>query len=135
VLSEEFGSNFPLEQSESPEDMKFDISLSISDTSNVGLQDSQNLMYDSRVEVILSGGGFVIKNSENLTFKNSKNFTNNLLKDILSVQVILNYQHHNQMPFLKFIIFIVFLLEVNSLCELHFSHYFLLQRHKHSCSS
>jgi hypothetical protein len=53
-LSEKFSSDFPLEQSELPEDMNFIISLSISDTSNVGLQDSQNLMHNSMMETVLS---------------------------------------------------------------------------------
>jgi hypothetical protein len=128
-------SNFPLEQSQSHEDMKFDIPLGISDASNVGLQDSQNLVHDSKAGVILSGGGFVTKNSENQISKNSKNFTNNLLKNILSIQVILNYQHHDQRSFLKFIIPLVLLLVAISSHELHFSHYFLLQRYKRSCGS
>jgi hypothetical protein len=71
--------------------MKFDIPLGISDASNVGLQNSQNLVHDSKVGVILPGGGFVTKNSENQISKNFKNFTNNLLKNILSIQVILIY--------------------------------------------
>jgi hypothetical protein len=127
-LSEEFSSDFPLEHSELPEDMMFDVSISISDASNVGLQDSQNLMHNSKAETVLSGEGFVTKNSENFNFKNLKNFIKNS-------QVILNYQRYDEMSFFNLLIPLVLLLVAISSHELHFSYYFLLQQYKYSCSS
>jgi hypothetical protein len=107
------------------EELNSEVYLKGCDASNVGLIHSQNLMQNSKVEIVFSGGGFEIKNSKNL-----KTFTKNSLTDSSSVQVI---PKQFFFTFLNFILLMVFL--VNSLHELHFSHYFLLQQHKRSHSS
>jgi hypothetical protein len=58
--------------------------------SNVGLQNSQDLMHNSEVDIVLSGGGFVTKNSENSESNNLEKSTKNSLIDS-SVQIIPKY--------------------------------------------
>jgi hypothetical protein len=90
-LSEELDFIIPLENSGLLEDGKFDVSPENPDPSNVGLISSQILRHDSKVDIVLSGGGFVTKNSENSESKNLKKFTKNPLIDS-SVQMIPKYQ-------------------------------------------
>jgi hypothetical protein len=130
ITPEDFDDN------ELSEELGSDVALEFHDASNIGLIDFQNLIHNSKVELVFSGGGFVIKNSENENFEYFENFTRISLMDNSSIP---KYHSHDQIPFsftfLNFIVHMVLFLVVDSSHELHFSHHFLLQWCKHSCSS
>jgi hypothetical protein len=80
-LSDKLDFVIPLENSGLLDDGKFNVPPENPDPSNVGLISSRILRHDSKVDIVLSGGGFVTKNSENSESKNLKNFTKNPLID------------------------------------------------------
>jgi hypothetical protein len=76
-----------------------DIPLECHDASNIRLIDSQNLTHNSKVELVLSGGGFLTKNSKN---KNSEYFENSRIS-LTDNSFMLKYHCHDQIPFFVYI--------------------------------